>query len=63
MSPDQRPAVNPEPNGGINITIHPVINDPPNLAYTVAEIRIAEHRRGEHPYGRMHRDCPMCVYG
>jgi hypothetical protein len=22
--------------------------------------RIAEHQRGEHPWGSMRRDCPLC---
>lgn len=25
--------------------------------------RIAEHQRGEHPWGSMRRDCPYCVSG
>jgi hypothetical protein len=24
------------------------------------EQRIEEHRRGEHPWGRMRRECPLC---
>lgn len=45
------------------ITIHPVVEQPERLTHALEEVRIAEHRRGEHPYGSMRRDCPMCVYG
>lgn len=32
-------------------------------AEELAALRIAEHRRGEHPYGSMRRDCPLCQSG
>lgn len=49
------------------INIH-ILNEPVEMnhmarkAQEMQEIkRIAEHRRGEHPYGSMRRDCPLCV--
>lgn len=27
------------------------------------ELLIMAHRRGEHPYGRMRRECPLCQLG
>lgn len=33
------------------------------IAETIAARRIAEHRRGEHPYGHKFRDCPLCQQG
>lgn len=44
--------------------LHILIHDPvPAAIQAQAEleaIRIAEHRRGEHPWGSMRRDCPLC---
>jgi len=44
--------------------LHILIHDPvpPELQALAAlqEARIAEHRRGEHPWGSMRRDCPLC---
>jgi hypothetical protein len=25
------------------------------------ELLMADHLRGRHPYGRMRRDCPLCI--
>ena len=47
--------------------IHILINDPVAMVpltvsqAALAQERIAEHRQGQHPWGSMRRDCPLCV--
>jgi len=44
--------------------IHLLINEPVNLAIQAQAAReqlmIDAHRRGEHPWGSMRRECPLC---
>jgi hypothetical protein len=50
----------------MQIHIHPVVHEamPPAVQAAVLEAtRVEEHRRGEHPWGSMRRDCPLCVRG
>lgn len=45
----------------IHIAIHGNDHAAPNrIVQTVAEILIVAHNRGEHQYGRMIRECPLC---
>lgn len=52
---------------GIN-NIH-ILSEPDDTSHRLAQQtkealeakRIAEHHRGEHPWGSMRRDCPLCV--
>lgn len=47
--------------------LHILINPEPNHQVRALEVlqklRIDEHRRGEHPWGEMRRDCPLCQLG
>lgn len=49
--------------GNVHILIHPEIKTNPDhkLEEYVAAKRVLEHRAGQHPYGSMRRDCPLCV--
>jgi hypothetical protein len=44
----------------INVNPAPVPNSLLVATEALALLRIAEHRRGEHTYGSMRRDCPLC---
>lgn len=46
----------------VHITIHPVITfDQQRAALEALQLALIEaHRRGEHPYGLMRRECPLC---
>ena len=50
------------------IHIQNIILTPPSQrtaqdkAAIVQQVRIEEHQNGEHPYGFMRRDCPLCRY-
>jgi DNA-binding helix-hairpin-helix protein with protein kinase domain len=49
------------------VNIH-LLHEPDDHAYRLAlaarqELLIEAHRRGEHPWGRMRRDCPLCQNG
>lgn len=54
------------PKGEVVVTIHHPVQmyDPIRYATRALEAqyeaRVAEHRRGEHPWGCMRRDCPLC---
>jgi hypothetical protein len=44
------------------ISIHMDEPVPPHvLAAQHYAVLMAAHRRGEHPYGAMRRDCPLCA--
>ena len=49
------------------VNIHYLIDPEPNRHIQVqaarAQLLIEQHRRGEHPYGFMRRDCPLCQVG
>jgi hypothetical protein len=46
----------------IHILKEPEINSSARKAQEMIEAkRIAEHHRGEHPFGRKRRDCPLCL--
>lgn len=48
----------------IHILHEPEMNTSARKAQEALQYRrIAEHRRGEHPWGEMRRDCPLCVTG
>jgi hypothetical protein len=51
----------------MGITSIHILTDPDNnlgqetqILATIQQKLINEHRRGEHPWGSMHRDCPLC---
>lgn len=48
----------------VHILIEPEMNQSARKMQEMLEAkRLAEHRRGEHPWGEMRRDCPLCVTG
>lgn len=49
----------------INILIHPdvTVDRPLHIRASLEEMLVEAHRRGEHPYGEMRRDCPLCQMG
>jgi hypothetical protein len=45
------------------LTIHQKQNMIHQARIVLAEKLSAEHRRGEHPWGSMRRECPLCQAG
>jgi hypothetical protein len=44
--------------------VHPQMNHAARQVQEIREARlIIEHREGQHTYGMMRRDCPLCVSG
>lgn len=44
----------------ILVQVDPPYPTPEQVQVAREQLLIAAHQRGEHPYGSMRRDCPLC---